>query len=167
MDGKLRNIIIGGAIGTLVMTMAMSFALLLGWPMISLPNMVAEIIEIAPFLGWIMHFVIGVLFSFVYALLLDPLWKVNQNLKGVTFGVILSILASVMILAMNQIQLVTWQDSYAMMSLIFCHVIYGIVVVELVGSSQSEEGCFEPKMIISKERSLYLSRRLFRKFKAS
>ena len=135
MSDKIKQSLIGGIVGTIAMTLITWMAPLMGFPKMSPPDMLAGMLGLPVFAGWIMHFMIGVIFAFAYIFLLqNKLQKIsNRYAKGVVFGIIVFVFAQIMILAMGAVftSMPSPAGSMALMMLgsAIGHIIYGVVVV--------------------------------------
>ena len=61
MNKKIILSVFGGIIGTTFMTIVMMLAPMMGMPKMSPPNMLADMLGMPVFVGWIMHFMIGII----------------------------------------------------------------------------------------------------------
>jgi uncharacterized membrane protein YagU involved in acid resistance len=102
------------------------------------PEILATMMELPILVGWIMHFMIGVIFAFAYAFFfLNWVKHVNSNvLKGVIFGVAAFIFAQISMAMLGALMggIPASNDSVAltMIGSIVGHVIFGIVVALLI-----------------------------------
>ena len=135
MSDKIKQSLIGGVAGTVAMTLITWMAPLIGFPKMSPPDMLAGMLGLPVFAGWIMHFMIGVIFALAYIFLLqNRLQKIsNRYTKGVVFGMIVFIFAQIMMLAMGAVfaSMPSPEGSMALMMLgsVIGHIVYGVVVV--------------------------------------
>lgn len=70
MENKVTQSIVAGIAGTAVITAMMLLANALGMPGIDYGKMLAEFTQTTPFVGWVMHFAMGTLLSFVLCTIL-------------------------------------------------------------------------------------------------
>lgn len=135
MSDKIRQSLIGGIVGTVAMTLVTWMAPLMGFPKMSPPDMLAGMLGVPVFAGWVMHFMIGAIFALAYTFLIqNKLQKIsNRYAKGAVFGIIVFVFAQIMMLAMGAIftSMPSPAGSMALMMLgsIIGHVVYGIVTV--------------------------------------
>lgn len=88
MNSKIQKSILGGLIGTAIMTIVTMVAPMMGMPKMSPPEMLAGMIGLPVFVGWIMHFMIGIMFATGYVFFFAGLLKTaNGFLKGALFGI--------------------------------------------------------------------------------
>lgn len=93
--------IVAGLAGTAVMTMMMYAAPLMGMPKMDIAGMLGTMViskkETATVLGMVMHFMVGVIFALIYALL----WSLGLGSAawwwGLIFGAVHGVVAIVMI----------------------------------------------------------------------
>ncbi|MBL4576888.1 MAG: hypothetical protein JKX74_00365 [Flavobacteriales bacterium] len=87
---KIKQAIVGGAIGTAVMTGFMMITPMMGFPKMEPATMLSGIMGIHIGLGWAIHFTIGIIFALGYALLIiNWLHRIsNIIVKGAVFGVL-------------------------------------------------------------------------------
>ncbi|MCF8255985.1 MAG: hypothetical protein K9J06_00405 [Flavobacteriales bacterium] len=138
MKNSIKQSFIGGMAGTAVMTAVMMMAPMMGMPEMNPPAMLAGMMGLALAVGWMMHFMIGVMFALAYALLLEkPLRRLGNNLlKGAAFGVIAFVFAQIamgmMSLVMGPMPAPEGGMMLMMLGSIMGHVIFGMVVAMFV-----------------------------------
>lgn len=134
MDTKLKNSIIGGIVATIVMTAIMFVAPMMGMPKMNPPKMLAVTMGFPVAVGWVMHFMIGIVFALGYAYLFLPLVKKisSKVAKGAIYGVVIFVFAQIMMQVMGAIfpAMPAPQGNMMLMIIgsIMGHVIFGIVV---------------------------------------
>jgi uncharacterized membrane protein YagU involved in acid resistance len=134
MQQKISRGILAGIIGTIVMTVITFLAPLMGMPKMSPPAMLVGMMGVPIALGWIMHFMIGIIFAFAYVYIISGwLTKINsQVLKGIVFGVIVFVFAQIamkIISAMIGGMAGTSDNMFLMiMGSLVGHIMYGIAV---------------------------------------
>lgn len=139
MNNTNQKTVLAGIIGTVMMTLVTVFAPMMGMPKMSAPNMLAEMTGTSAIVGWIMHFMIGIAFAFMYTYLCIFKWKINNvYLKGVVFGLIVFILAQVVMAIMGAMVSMPMMEGsmfLIMAGSLIGHVIYGVSVSKTVGES--------------------------------
>jgi hypothetical protein len=94
---------LAGIVGTIIMTIVMMIAAMMGMPRMSPPAMLAGMTGMPIAVEWVMHFMIGIIFAFAYTYLFAPKVKIgNIFLKGAVFGFIAFVFAQIMIAVMVQ-----------------------------------------------------------------
>ena len=88
--GKIKQAIVGGAIGTVVMTGFMMVTPMMGFPKMEPATVLSGMMGIHIGLGWAIHFIIGIIFALGYALLIiNWLHRIsNIIVKGAVFGML-------------------------------------------------------------------------------
>lgn len=88
METKIKQAIIGGLAGTVAMTMVVFIAPMMGMPKMNPAAMLAMMMGLPLIVGWVMHFMIGVIFTLMYVFLLYPVIKkiTGTIAKGLIFG---------------------------------------------------------------------------------
>lgn len=149
MNNKIQRTILAGIIGTAIMTIVMVVAPMMSMPKMSPPQMLAGMLGMPVVVGWIMHFMIGIIFAFAYTYVIAPKVKVsNHFIKGALFGVIAFIFAQIMMGIMGMIMPMPKMEGSmiltAMGSLIG-HIIFGMAVAKTVGETYCNSGNCETK----------------------
>ena len=75
MTSKIKQALIGGIIGTAVMTVTMMVCHMIGMPKMSPPEMLSTMMGFSIGIGWLMHFMIGIVFAMAYAFIFINLVK--------------------------------------------------------------------------------------------
>lgn len=137
MNTKIKQALIGGLVGTAVMTIVMMVAPMMGMPKMSPPHMLSMMMGVPIVIGWMMHFMTGVIFAMGYAFIfIDIVKKVNNNiLKGVLFGLAAFVFAQIMMAVMGMMMPMPPMEGSKMLSMIASimgHVIFGITVTQFV-----------------------------------
>jgi len=108
------------------------------------PAMVSMMLGVPMFVGWLLHFMIGIIFAISYALLfINLLSKVSSNiLKGVIFGFAAFAFAQIMLAIMGLMLPMPPMDGSMMMNMIgsiIGHIIFGITVALMVEAPVAEK----------------------------
>ncbi len=133
MNNKISKTVLGGIVGTAIMTIIIFIAPMMGMPKMSPPKLLAGMMNMSIIVGWIMHFIIGIIFAAVYTFLLASKIKTsNLYVKGAVFGIIVFIFAQIVMAATGAPKP---EGSMMMLAVgsIIGHVIYGIGVTKVVG----------------------------------
>jgi uncharacterized membrane protein YagU involved in acid resistance len=134
MTKKIQQALIGGIAGTAVMTLVMFMAPMMGMPEMNPPAMLSMMMGFPIVVGWVMHFMIGIIFAFAYAFLfIDLLKKIKNNiLKGAIFGFAVFMFAQVAMAVMGSMLggMPEMEGNMVLMMIgsIIGHIIFGIVV---------------------------------------
>lgn len=134
MSTKLQSSIIGGIVATIAMTIVIFVAPMMGMPKMNPPKMLAVTMGMPVAVGWIMHFIIGIIFALGYGYLFLPkAQKIGSKIaKGAIYGVIIFVFG----LIMNQIMGAIFPNMPApkgdmvmvIIAKLMVHVVFGIVV---------------------------------------
>jgi len=149
MNTKIQKSILAGIIGTAIMTVIMMVAPMMGMPKMSPPEMLAGILGMPVFVGWIMHFMIGIMFAFAYTYLCIFKHKIsNVWLKGAVFGIIAFIFAQIMMAIMGMMMPMPTTEGSMLLTMIgslMGHIIFGMAVSKTVGETYCSSGTCETK----------------------
>lgn len=138
MKTKIQQSLVGGIFGTAVMTVVMFIAPMMGMPKMNPAEMLSMMMGFPIFVGWMMHFMIGIIFAMTYAFIfINPFNKINSNyLKGILFGLAVFVFAQLAMAMMGAIMggMPPMEGNKMMMMVgsIIGHVIFGIVVAMFV-----------------------------------
>ena len=139
MNNKIQKSILAGIIGTAIMTVVMMVAPMMGMPKMSPPEMLSGMLGMPVFVGWLMHFMIGIMFAFAYTYLCIFKWKIsNVYLKGAVFGIIAFVFAQIMMGIMGAMMPMPKMEGSMMLTMIgslMGHIIFGIAVAKTVGNA--------------------------------
>ena len=132
MNTKIIKSILGGIIGTVIMSIMMFIASMMGMPKMSPPNMLASMMGMPVIIGWVMHFMIGIVFALAYTYLFAPKIKIsNIFLKGSIFGFVAFIFAQIMLAIIGAMLPMPEMEGSMMLMMIgsiMGHLIYGMSV---------------------------------------
>ncbi len=135
MKTKIQKSVIGGLLGTAVMTLIMFIGPMMGMPKMNPAEMLSGMLGLPILIGWIMHFMIGILFAFSYVFVLSKILKSinNQIINGVLFGLIVFLFAQIMMFLMKSMMggMSTPEGSMVLMMIgsVMGHLVYGLVTV--------------------------------------
>lgn len=149
MDKKIQKTVLAGIIGTAIMTIVMMVAPMMGIPKMSPPEMLSGMMGVPIFVGWMIHFMIGIIFAFAYTYVCILKWKIsNVWLKGALFGVIVFIFAQIMMASMGAVMPMPEMEGSKVMMMIgslMGHIIFGMAVAKTVGDAYCKDGSCEVK----------------------
>lgn len=148
---KITQSLLAGIIGTAVMSFVMTISGLMGMPKMSPPAMLSTMMEISIVVGWVLHFMIGIIFAMVYAFFfIDIVRKIsNKVLRGVIFGFAVFIFAQIMMAIMGMVMPIPPMEGSMLLIItgsIIGHIIFGITVALFV-----REPAYEPVTNVSKD----------------
>jgi len=138
MKSRFIQSLLGGLVATAVMSAAMMLGAMMGMPKMSPPQMLATMMGVSIVVGWLFHFMIGIIFALSYAyLFLNVVRKINSHvLRGVFFGVAAFIFAQIGIAGLDAMRggMPAAEGSVVLIMIgsIIGHIIFGIVVALFV-----------------------------------
>ena len=131
MKNNITKPIVAGLIAAAVMTLISFMAPLMGLPKMNAAEMLSMIMGVPLIVGWGMHFMIGTVFAFGYALIFSKvLHRIsNEIFKGVVYGVIVFVFAQIAMAMMGLIlpmPPVSGNMVLMMVGGVIGHIAYGI-----------------------------------------
>lgn len=146
MNSRLINSVKGGIIATLIMTVMMLAAPMMGMPKMPIGNMLAGFMHVPVAVGWIMHFMIGIILAAGYVFIFQSILPSTDLIKGILYGLIPFLLAQIMVMPIMGAGFFssnTPAPLLMVMGSLIGHIIYGAVLgLTTKGStvSQSYQG---------------------------
>lgn len=130
---KHSKTILGGIVATLAMTMLMLMGPKMGMPKMNTGEMLGGMMGLPEAVGWMMHFMIGIIFAYAYLFLLNSRLPITNNyVRGGIYGFIVFIFAQIIMAMMGAMGMMPEmpKDNMAMMIVgnIMGHIVYGIVL---------------------------------------
>ncbi len=136
MNTKISKSVLGGVIATIIMSLVLFIAPMMGIPKMSPPDLLAGMLGVPSIAGWAMHFMIGIIFALAYTYLFAPKVKLGNILvKGAVFGFVVFIFAQIMMAilgAMLPMPAMEGSMILVMIGSIIGHIIYGMTVSKIV-----------------------------------
>lgn len=149
MNTRIQKTILAGVIGTAIMTLVMMIAPMMAIPKMSPPKMLSGMLGMPVFVGWVMHFMIGIIFAFVYTYLCVFKHKIsNVWLKGAIFGIIAFVFAQIMMGIMGMMMPMPEMEGSMFLTAIgslMGHIIFGMAVAKTVGDTYCSSGTCKTK----------------------
>lgn len=137
MKNELPKLVLAGILGTVVMTIIMIIAPHMGMPEMAPWKLLAGAMGVPIVVGWIMHFMMGILFALGYGYVFAPNVSItNLWLKGIAFGIVALILAQVGMKVMGMMLEMPPMDGSMPMRLVAMligHLVFGVVTVKTIG----------------------------------
>jgi uncharacterized membrane protein YagU involved in acid resistance len=136
MQSKIQQSVFSGIIATIVMTLLMITGAAMGMPKMSPPDMLAGMMKLPVAAGWVMHFLIGIIFAAGYVFFFNSwLKKISNNiLKGVVYGLVAFIVAQISFAVMGAIfsdaDMPQPEGSMTLLMIgsVLGHVLFGVVI---------------------------------------
>lgn len=137
MSNKITQAVIAGMIATVAFTIVTLLAPMMGMPKMSPPAMLSMMMGLPIAVGWLMHFMIGIIFAIAYAFFfIKVVNKISNNiLKGAIFGFAVFIFAQIMMAIMGMMMPMPPMEGSMMLIMIGSiagHIIFGIVVAMII-----------------------------------
>ncbi|MGE0635259.1 MAG: DUF6789 family protein [Bacteroidia bacterium] len=102
MNPKIVKSIVSGIVATAVMSLVMFLGPFMGLPEMNAAQMLADMAQLPIEIGWMMHFIIGIIFASGYVFLLNEKLPIgNDFLRAGIYGFIVFIFAQVMLGVMS------------------------------------------------------------------
>ncbi len=134
---NLSRAVAAGLAGTLVMTMVMLMAPLMGMPSMPIGKMLAGFMGIPAAIGWIAHFMIGTVLALIYVFVFSSRLPGNSWVRGALYGLLPWLLSQVMVNPMMGAGIFASNTAAPVMMVmgsLLGHLIYGAVVGGIYGS---------------------------------
>lgn len=134
----IQRTFLAGLAGTAAMTAVMLMAPWMGMPKMNAAGLLSMMLGLPLIVGWLMHFMIGIVFALAYALFFQRIVQGigSAALRGVLFGLAVFLFAQMAMALMGAMMGSTppMEGSKALMLMgsIMGHVVFGIVVALLV-----------------------------------
>ncbi len=138
MENKFVRSILAGVVATAVMTVFMFMAPMMGLPKMNIPQMLSGMLGVSILIGWMMHFMIGIIFAIVYVYLFNPRVHIHSRAgKGILFGVVVFLFAQGMMFLMSKMMPMpsnSMKDDMVLMMIgsLIGHLVFGLLVGLLV-----------------------------------
>jgi uncharacterized membrane protein YagU involved in acid resistance len=126
--------VVGGLVGTAVMTGLMLMAPVMGLPPMNIGAMLGSVMGGSVVLGWMAHFVIGTVLAIVYAALFATRLPGPGFVRGALYGLAPWLVAQLVVMPMMGAGVFSGSFAAAFGSLMG-HFVYGAVVGGIYGTS--------------------------------
>jgi hypothetical protein len=130
---RLNHALLAGLAGTTAMTLLILVAPMMGMPEMYIGNMLGDFLGIGSVLGWIMHFVIGVVLAVGYALLFAGRLPGHVVARGAIYGFLVFLLAQLMVMPMMGAGVFSGGNVPMIMGSLLGHLVYGGVLGAVYG----------------------------------
>jgi large-conductance mechanosensitive channel len=142
MEGAMKatRAVVAGLIGTAAMTSLLLIEPSIGLPEIAMGQILSTALGLAPayvtpgpVLGWVIDFLVGSAFAFLYVATLErQLWG-KPVVRGITFGVLVFVLAQLVFMPMVGGGVFSRGDVQLIAGSLLGHVVYGATVGWICG----------------------------------
>lgn len=140
MKANIKHSFIAGLLGTIMMTLVAIMAPLMGMPEMSPPRMLSGMLGAPLWAGWVVHFIIGIMFAFSYTHFVSAALKIkNAYLKGIVFGIMIFAIARLVMALADRMAPHAANNGDGMLAFIGSlagHLIFGVVVAKTLNSFQ-------------------------------
>ena len=146
MANKFVRSIIAGIVATAVMTAFMYMAPLMGMPEMNPAEMLSGMLGVSVVIGWMMHFMIGIIFAAIYVFFFNPLVHIHSRAgKGLLHGFIVFVFAQGMMFLMSKIMPAPSGPMEGNMLLMMVgsligHLVFGLVIGLIVPLEEKGAG---------------------------
>ncbi len=137
---NLGRAIIAGLVGTAAMTMLTLMAPMMGMPEMNIANMLSNFMKLPAVVGWVAHFMIGVIWAIVFVSVFVGKLPGAPWLKGVLFSLGPWLLMQIMASPMMGMGVFFSSSSAPMMMVVgslMGHVVYGAILGGVYGRGGS------------------------------
>lgn len=131
MNKNIISILKGGIIATVAMTLLMLLAPMMGMPEMPIGKMLAGFMGIPVAMGWVMHFIIGIMLAAAYIFFWKDRIPGNDFVKGLLFSLLPFIMAQVAVMPMMGAGFFSANTPVPMMMVmgsLIGHLVYGGVL---------------------------------------
>jgi hypothetical protein len=130
---KNTKVLFAGLAATAVMTVFMLIAPLIHLPEMNWGKFLGALFGHITAIGWVVHFLIGIFFAYLYALIFNHwLPVVNDTARGMVYGIILFCATIIVFHGISMLGLYTWEMQELMWLSVFGNMlaclIYGTVL---------------------------------------
>lgn len=148
MNNKFLKTMLAAIAATIVMTLVMMMGAAMGMPKMEPPKMLAETMGTSAVLGWVMHFMMGIIFALMYTYIFSNLLSSIHAVwvRGAVFGIIAFVMAIIGMFVMMQVfpNMPLPEGSMVMiiMGALVGHIIFGIVTA-LIAEKRSATSSYQ------------------------
>jgi uncharacterized membrane protein YagU involved in acid resistance len=142
MQSKTATIVISGIIATAAMTLMGIIAPVLGMPKMMVGNMLAGFMGVPMAVGWIAHFIIGIILAAGYVLVVGPVLPGSRVVRGMLYSLIPFILAQIAVMPIMGAGFFssnTPAPAMMVMASLIGHLVYGAILGLTARNSPSME----------------------------
>lgn len=140
---NIQKVVIAGIAGTFAMTVIMLIGPMMGMPKMDMGEMLGTMnpMMAMPYMvGWMMHFVIGIILTYIYAaFLIDRLPGEIGWQRGAIYGIIPYLVMQAMLGPMMGMPFFSGGDMMAIVGSLIAHLAYGAVMGVVYGDGNGAE----------------------------
>ena len=128
-----QKIFVAAFCATLAMTGFMLIAPVVGLPRMDMGSILGEMFNGNKLVGWILHFVLGIIFAIPYVLMFNHWIPVEHKIaRGAIYGILVFVLSEIIITAVNISGHLKWDEKESIALMVFGNsiacMIYGAVL---------------------------------------
>lgn len=127
---NLQKVVVAGIAGTLAFTLIMLMAPAMGLPKMDMGNMLGTMnpmVQLPYWMGWVMHFIIGIVLTGIYAAFFLNILPSNSWKRGLIWSLFPYILAQVMVMPIMGMGFFLGGNVGALVGSLLTHLGYGAV----------------------------------------
>ncbi len=136
MNLNIQKVVIAGFLGTLAMTVLMVIGPMMGMPKMDMGQMLGPmnpIVQMPYAMGWVMHFILGIVLTGIYASVFLNLLPSDGWKRGMIFSLIPFLLKEIMVSPMMGMGLFEGGNMMMIMGGLLGHLVYGAVAGYVYG----------------------------------
>ena len=133
----IRKVVIAGVAGTFAMTVIMLIGPMMGVPKMDMGEMLGTMnpmVAMPYLIGWIMHFIIGIILTYIYAAFLIDKLPSDGWQRGAIYSVIPYLIMQVLLGPMMGMPVFSGGDMMAIVGSLIAHLAYGGVMGFVYGN---------------------------------
>ncbi len=130
MNLNIQKVVTAGFLGTLAMTVLMVIGPMMGMPKMDMGQMLGPmnpILQMPYAMGWVMHFILGIVLTGIYASVFLNLLPSDGWKRGMIFSLIPFLLKEIMVSPMMGMGLFEGGNMMMIMGGLLGHLVYGAV----------------------------------------
>ena len=132
---NIPRLVLAGIVGTLLMTLLMLMAPMMGMPPMNIGQMLGSVMGGSVILGWVAHFMIGIVLAGIYAALFVERLPGPAAVRGMLYSVLPWLLTQLVVMPMMGNGLFSGSALMAVASLIG-HLMYGAALGAVYGTAE-------------------------------
>lgn len=132
---KPARVLLAGVGATAVMTAFMLIAPYIGLSEMNAGTILGSFMGDSQALGWLLHFVIGIIMAFIYVQFFNhTLPVINDTFRGMLFGIIVFIMSQIAFTLISLAGFLTWSEKEDMALMVFGNCLAGMIYGAVLGS---------------------------------
>ncbi|MCH8010655.1 MAG: hypothetical protein IIA61_01700 [Candidatus Marinimicrobia bacterium] len=129
-DLNYQKVVLAGVAGTLAFTVLLFIGPMMGLPKMDMGQMLGPMnpmVAMPYWMGWVMHFIIGIVLTGIYAAFFVKLLPSDGWKRGAIWGLIPFLLAQIMVMPMMGMGVFSGGNVLMIMGSLMTHLAYGSV----------------------------------------